>query len=71
MVAQHVHDTHLGDGDTEQVGTLRHAGSDEQSAIGTADDGEAVLGGVALADEPLGSGDEVVEHVLLLHLGAG
>ena len=71
MVAQHVHDTDLGDGDTEEVGTLRHAGSDKQASIGAADDGEKVAGGIALADEVLGSGDEVVEDVLLLHLGTG
>ena len=68
MVAQHVHDTDLRDGHAEQVGPLRHAGADEQSAVGAAHDGQLLLRRVSLSDEMFGSADEVVEHVLLLHL---
>ena len=69
MIAEHVHDTHLGNGHTEQVGTLGHAGTDKQSAIGTTHNGQFIAGGVALADEVFGCSDEVVEDILLLHLG--
>ena len=68
MIAQHVHHANLWDGYAEEVGALRHAGTYQQSAVRTAHDGYLVVGGVFLADEPLGSPDEVVEDVLLLHL---
>ena len=70
MIAQHIHHANLWDGHSKQVWPLGHAGSHEQSAVRTADDGQFVLAGIALADEPLCSADEVVKHVLLLHLCA-
>ena len=68
MVAQHVHHTYLWDGDAKQFWPLGHTGTNEQAAVRAADDGQLVLTRIALADQPLGSTDEVVEHVLLLHL---
>src|SRR5436853_302850 len=63
---QHVHDPHGGQSRAEQLRALRHGGAHEQAAVGPAGDGE--LGGrrVALGDQVLRRGDEVVEHVLLL-----
>ena len=39
MVTEHVHDAHLGNADTEQVGALRHTGTHQQSAVTAAHDG--------------------------------
>ena len=56
----------------EQVGPLRHAGTYEQTAVGTANDGNLVLVGVFVADEGIpGCTDEIIKHVLLVHLGSG
>ena len=68
MIAQHVHNTHLRDGHTIEIGALSHTGTDEQTAIRTSHNGQIVLAGIALADQVFGSSDEVVEDVLLLHL---
>ena len=68
MVAEHVHHAHRGNADAKEVGTLRHASTDEQSAIAATDDGEVGRTGVFLLDQILSSSDEVVEDVLLLHL---
>ena len=43
MIAQHIHNAYCGQTDTEEVGALRHAGSDEESAVASALDGEIVL----------------------------
>ena len=70
MVAKHVEHANLGNAHLEEVGTLSHTSSHEQSTIASALDGEIVLGGVLLVDEILGSRDEIVKHVLLLQLCA-
>ena len=70
VVAQHVHHSHLWHCGTPQVGTLVHDGSHEQTAVAATVASNLALAGIALSDEPLGSGDEVVEDVLLRHLGA-
>ena len=61
----------MGEGRGEELGALEEAGGDEEAAIGAALDGEFGGRGVALGDEELGGGDEVVEDVLLLQAGAG
>ena len=71
VVAEHIHHTYLRDGYTEEVGTLRHTGAYQQTAVGTADNRYLVFIGVFLADEIFSGRDEVVEHVLFLHFGSG
>ena len=70
VIAQHVHHTHFRDGNAKQFRTLCHAGSHKQSAIRTAYDSQLILAGITLTDQPFCSTDEIVEHVLLLHLRA-
>lgn len=69
VVAEHVHDAHLRDADLKEFGPLRHACPDEQSAIAAAHDGKMGRVGVAVGDEPLGGGYEIIEDILLAHLG--
>ena len=68
MVAQHIHDTYLWNGHAEEVGALRHARSHQQPAVGAADDGYLLLGGITLLNQVFSRSDEVVEDILLLHL---
>ena len=70
MVAQHIHYAHLRNAHLKQVGTLCHAGTNEQSAVAAAHDGDVVLAREAVGNKPFGSRNKVVEHVLLLHLRA-
>ena len=69
--AEHVHDADGGQGGAEEVGALGHAGADEQAAVAAAADGELGALVYLFGDQPLGGGDEVVEDVLLVQLGAG
>ena len=55
----------------EEVGPLGQARADEQAAVAAAADRQAGRARVAVGDEPLGGGDEVVEHVLLVGLHPG
>ena len=71
MVAHHVHHAHAGYGHFEQVGAHVHACSHEQAAVAAAFDGHELGGGEAFGDEVFGGGDEVVEHVELVHFCAG
>ena len=71
MEAQHVHDADRRQTGAVQFRPLRHRRPHQQAAITTALDRQLVTPGVALLDEVLGGGDEVVEDVLLLQLGAG
>ncbi len=69
--AEHVHDAHRRQGDLVKLGALGHASAHEQPAVGAAGDGQPLRRGVFFADQVLGRGDEVVEHVLLLFAHAG
>ena len=71
LEAQHVHHAHGRQASAEQFRPLRHYRADEQPAVAAALDGQFVGSGVFVADEPLGGGDEVVEHILLLQFRAG
>src|SRR5262245_49999577 len=64
MEAEHIHDPDVEKGRAEQLGALRHAGTDEETAVGASADGEPATRGVLAIDQPLGAGDEVIEHVL-------
>ena len=71
MVAQHVHHAHHRHGHLEELGALCHAGTHQQTAVAATHDGQFVAVGVFLLDQVFGRGNEVVEHVLFVHLGAG
>ena len=68
---QHVHHTHGRDGCAKEVRSLGHAGPDQQTAVGAAQDGEFFRLGMLLVDQILGRCHEVVEHVLFVLLLAG
>src|SRR5262249_10565811 len=70
LEAEHVHDADRRQAGAEQVRPLRHDRADQQAAVAAALDGQLVGARVALLDEVLRRGDEVVEDVLLLQLGA-
>ena len=71
VIAKHVHNAHLRHCCTPQVGALVHHSTHEEATVATAVAGDFAFLSIALSNEPLGSSDEVVEYVLLLHLGAG
>lgn len=68
---QHVDERHLGDGRAEQLRALVEHRSDQQPAGAAAADGETLGTAVALGEQVLGAGDEVVEAVLLVFQLAG
>ena len=70
VVAEHIHYAHLRYGNGIQFRTLRHAGAHQQAAVGAAHDGQVRGTCISLLYQPLGSRYEVVEHILLVHLGA-
>ena len=67
---QHVQHAHLGDRRPEQLRPLRQTRADEQSAVGAAVNRQPVHRSVVPGNEPLGGGDEVVEHGLLVRANA-
>ena len=69
--AQHVVDADEGDDRAEQVGTLGEGRAHQQAAIAATDDGKVGRRGVLVVDEVLGTGDEVVEDILLVGEVAG
>ena len=71
VVAQHVHDADCGERGAEEVRTLIQSCSDQETPVAAPLDRQLLGRGVALADQVLGGGDEVVEDVLLLELGTG
>jgi len=71
VVAEHVHDAYGREGHGEEVGALGHAGAYEEAAVATAGDGEFFFVSVALLDEVLAGGDEVVEDVLFFEQHTG
>ena len=71
MVAEHVHHTHLGDGNRVQLRPLRHAGPHQQASVGAAYYGQSGRTGIALLYQPFSRSDEIIEHILLVHLGPG
>ena len=70
MGAEHIHYAHLRYGNGIQFRTLRHAGAHQQAAVGAAHDGQVRGTCISLLNQPFGCRDEVVEHILLVHLGA-
>jgi hypothetical protein len=69
--AEHVHDADGWEGAAEEVGALEEAGTDEETAVGAAADGEPFGFGPAFLDEEFGCADEVVEDVLFAVFHAG
>ena len=66
MVAKHVHHADCGKRHAGQIRTLCHGGTHKESAVGSAGDGQAVVGRVSFCDQVFPRGDEVVKYVLLL-----
>ena len=64
--AQHVEHADLRHGGAEQVRSLRQTRADQQPAVGAAEDRQVRHGGVVVRDQPVGRGDEVIEHHLLV-----
>ena len=71
MVAEHIHHTYLRDRYTEQVGTLCHAGTYQQTTVGTSYNGDFIFIRIFLVDQIFGSRDEIIEYVLFLHFSSG
>src|SRR5262249_33457601 len=69
--AQHVHYANGRQRGAEQIGSLREASADEQSAVAAAADGQLRRRRIFIGDQPFGGGDEIVKHVLLLRLCPG
>ena len=66
VVPQHISDGGLTDDGAEEVGSLKHAGGDEQAAVASTSYGELAGTGVFVLTKELGGGDEVVKNVLFL-----
>src|SRR5665213_920037 len=64
IVAHHVDDRDVAEHRAEEIGALHDAGGDEQSAVASTFDRQAVYAGVFLLDEILGRGFEVIERAL-------
>ena len=54
MITQHIHYSYLRDGYFEQVGTLSHARTYQQTAVRTAYDGNFIRIGVFVIDKIFG-----------------
>ena len=66
MEAEHVHDADCSNAGTIQIGTLIQTGADQQTAIGTAQNGQLIRRGKSLLDQILGTSLKIVETILLL-----
>src|SRR5690554_125257 len=64
VVAEHVEYADGGMSSAEQVRPLRYAGTDQKATVGAALDRQPFRPRVVLVDQMLGTGDEVIEHVL-------
>ena len=71
MIAKHIHHAYLRNCYTEQVRTLCHAGTYQQTTVGATYNGDFVFIRIFFVDKIFGSRDEVVEYILLLHLSSG
>ena len=71
MIAKHIHHAYLRNCYTEQVRTLCHAGTYQQTTIGATYNGDFIFIRIFFVDKIFGSRDEVVEYILLLHLSSG
>ena len=68
VIAEHIHHSHFRNGHTEQIGTLRHAGTHQQATIRTTYDSNLVFIGIVIINKVFGSGNEIVKYILFLHL---
>ncbi len=71
MVLQHVEHPDTGEGGGKELGSLGHAGTDEQAAVAPAIDRELAGRGVALCNQVFRRGDEIIEDILLVQLRPG
>ena len=71
MIPQHVEHAHRRQSGTEKIRSLSDDGAHEEAAVAAALDRQLRRRGVAVGYQPLGRGDEIVENVLFLELGAG
>src|ERR1039457_3765577 len=71
MVPKHIHHAYLGNAYLEKIGSLRHAGTDQQASVGTAHNGKVLRRCIFFADQELCGSNEIVEHMLFLFLDAG
>ena len=69
MITQHIHYSYLRNSYTEQVGTLCHTGSYQQTTIGTAYYGNLIFISIFIIDKIFGSRNKIIKYILLLHLG--
>src|SRR4029079_7013646 len=65
MITQHVHHSHLRNGNLEQIGALRHASSYEQSSIRSALYCQLPTICVFIFDQPLTCADKIIKYILL------
>jgi hypothetical protein len=61
----HVEQRAMADNRAEQIGTLRQRGADQQTAVASACNRELRRLRIAIRDEPIPGGDEIIEDVLL------
>ena len=71
LKTQHVQHADARNASSVEVGSLSHAGSDEQAAVASAVDGEIFRRRVFVVDQVLSRRDEVIEHILFLSFRAG
>lgn len=71
MISHHVHHAYARYGNLEKVGAHVDGGAYKQSAVRAALDSEQPGICPATVDHILGCGNEVIEHVELVELGAG
>ena len=69
--ANHVQQRHRAPHGRRKVGALCDRDAHQKAAVAAAVDGKPFARGVALRDQPVGSGVEVVEHALLVGASAG
>mmetsp|Transcript_25702 Transcript_25702/g.86223 ORF Transcript_25702/g.86223 Transcript_25702/m.86223 type:complete len:476 (-) Transcript_25702:11-1438(-) len=68
--AEHVQEAHLAEHAAREVRALVGHRGDQQAAVGSPLDAEALPGGVPARHEVLGAGHKIVKHVLLAAAGA-
>jgi len=68
--AQHIHHPNRRERCSEQIGPLRHAGANQQATIAATLDCQSRAFGVLLFDQPLGSGNKIIEDILLFEFGS-
>ena len=71
MIAEHIHYTYLRNGYAEQIWTLCHTGTYQQTTIRATYDSYFIFVSILIINKVFGSCDEIVEYILFLHLRTG